>query len=96
MMTHKGIRNTVHPLQCRYIVDNMQLNRKRLNAQFYTDHFFSKNKSLEGNTGAWIYTNVKITVVYPCTKRSEVGDTLQRFYDDIGIPNRLGHILRRR
>ena len=35
----------------------MQLNRKRLNVQFYTEHLLAKNKSLEGNTGVWIYTN---------------------------------------
>ena len=52
--TQKGIIHVVHPLHHIYIFDNMQLNRKRLNAQFYTDHLLAKTKSLEGNTGAWI------------------------------------------
>ena len=28
-------------------------------------------------------------MVYPCTNRSEVGDALQRFDNDVGIPDRL-------
>ena len=28
-------------------------------------------------------------MAYPFTKRSEVGDTIQQFSDDVGIPNRL-------
>ena len=74
--TQKGIRNAVHTLHRRYIVDYMQLNRKNLNAQLYTDHLMAKTKSLEGKTGAWIYTNGGFTVAYPCTKRLEVGDML--------------------
>ena len=87
--TQRGIRHAVHPLHRRYRVDHMQLNRKRLNAQFYTDHLLAKTKSLDGNTGAWVYTTGKFTAVYPCEKRSEVGDTLRRFADDVGIPDRL-------
>ena len=41
---------------------------------------------MEGNTGAWIYTTGKFTVAYPYTKRSEVGDSLRRFANDVGIP----------
>ena len=63
----------------------MQFNRKRLNARFYIDHLLSKNKHLEENMGAWIYTTGKFTVDYPCIKRSEVGYNLQRFADDVGI-----------
>ena len=83
--THKGIMHAVHPLYCRYRVDNVQLNRKRLNAQFYTDHLLSKTKSLKGKIGAWIYTTKCFTVAYPCTKRSEVGDALRQFADNVGI-----------
>ena len=86
---HKGIRHMVHLLHCRYRVDNMQLNMKRLNARFYNDHLLANTKSLEGNTGARIYTTGKFKVAYPCTNHSEVGDTLQQFTDDVGIPDRL-------
>ena len=57
LTTQKGIRHELYPLHCIYIVDNIQLNRKRLNAQFYTDQVFPKTKYLEGNTVAWIYTS---------------------------------------
>ena len=68
--TKKGIIHVVHPLHHIYIVDNIQLNRKCLNAQFYTEYLLHKNKSLEGNMGAWIYTTGNFTVAYPCTKIS--------------------------
>ena len=87
--TQRGIRHAVHPLHRRYRVDHMQLNRKRLNAQFYTDHLPAKTKSLDANTGAWVYTTGKFTAEYPCVKRDEAGDTLRRFSDDVGIPDRL-------
>ena len=60
----------MHYIHHRYIADNMQLNRKSLNVQFYTDQLLAKNKSLEGKMVAWIYTNVRLTVVYPFTKSS--------------------------
>ena len=87
--TQKWIRHAVHQLYHRYRVDNMQLNRKRINAQFYTDKLLDKSNSLKGNTGARIYTTGKFTVKYPCTNNSEVGDTLRRFANDVGIPDRL-------
>ena len=70
-------------------MDHMQLNWKRLNAQFYIDHLVAKTTSLDGNTGAWVYTTGKFTTVYPCEKRSEAGDTLRRFANDVGIPDKL-------
>ena len=87
--TQKGIRHAVHPLHRQYRVDHMQFNRKRLNGQFYCDHLEAKTKSLDGNTGAWIYTTGKFTAVYPVESRKEAGDTLRRFADDVGIPDRL-------
>ena len=89
MTTHKGIRHTVHPLHYWYQVYHMQFNMKILNDKFYTDHLLSKNKYLEGNTGAWIYMTGNLRVSYPCKKRSEVGDTLQQFSERFRIPDRL-------
>ena len=87
--TQQGVRHAIHPLHRRYRVDNMQFNRQRLNSQFYVDHLIAKPKSLEGNTGAWVYTTSNFTAVYPVEKRSEAGDTLRRLSDDVGIPDRL-------
>ena len=86
--TQKDIRHVVQAVYCRYIVDNMQLNRNHVNVQFYTNHLLAKTKYLGGNTGAWVYTNGKFTVAYPCTKLSEVGYTLRLFSYDVGIPDR--------
>ena len=67
----------------------MQFNRKSLNEQFYCDHLVAKTKSLDGNTGAWLYTTGKFTGVYPCRSRPEAGDTLRRFAEDVGIPDQV-------
>ena len=40
----KGIRYKVHTLHCGYIVDHVHFKRKRLDAQFYTDHLLAKTK----------------------------------------------------
>ena len=64
MTTYKGIIHVVHPLHHIYRGDNMHLNRTRLNAKFNTDHLLANTKSLEGNTGAWIYNTVSFAVVY--------------------------------
>ena len=84
--TQKWIRHEIHPLHHRYIIDHIQLNRNPLNVQFYTDHLLSKAKSLEGNTGVWIYTTGKFTVTYSCKHYSEVGYILCRFARNAGIP----------
>ena len=39
--------------------------------------------------GSWIYTTGKFIVAYPCTKRSEVGDTLRQLAEYVGIPDQL-------
>ena len=49
----------------------------------------AKTKSFDGNTGAWLYTTGKFTVVYPCGSRRKEGDTLRKFADDIGIPDQV-------
>ena len=40
--TQKWIIHVVHPLHCRYRVDKMQVNRKRLNAQFILINYWPK------------------------------------------------------
>ena len=85
LTTQKGIRHAVHTLHRRYIFDNMHLNRKRLNAQFYTDHLLDKTKPLEGNMGPCIYTTGIFAVANPFINCSGIGDTLRWFSDDIGV-----------
>ena len=45
----KGIRHYVHTLHQRYRAYHMQLNRKRFNTQFSTDHVLEILKYLEEN-----------------------------------------------
>ena len=87
MTTKKGIIHAVHAIHQRYRIDHMQLNKKRLNTQFSTDHVLTRTKPLERNSGAWIHTTGNSTVAFPYTKHSEVGDTLRLFSDDVGIPD---------
>ena len=85
--TNKGIWHKVNTLHCIYRVDNMNLNKNCLNVQFYIYYLLEKNNPLEGKTGAWIYTTINLTVAYPYTNCSEVGDMIWRFSDDVGIPD---------
>ena len=87
--TQKGIRHAVHPLHRRYRFNHMQFNRKSLNEQFYCYHLVAKTKSLDSNTGAWLYTTGKFTLFYPCGSRREAGDTLRRFANNVGIPDQV-------
>jgi hypothetical protein len=40
--TQQGFQTAVHPLHCRYRVDHLNLNRRRLNGDWFTDTLFSK------------------------------------------------------
>ncbi len=40
--TQQGIRTAVHPLHKRYRVDNLHLNRRRLNGDWFTDSGFRR------------------------------------------------------
>lgn len=44
--TQQGLRTALHPLHCRYRVDHLHLNRRRLNGDWFTDTLFSKIISL--------------------------------------------------
>ena len=89
--TQRGIRHALHPLQRRYRVDHLMLNRRRLNDTFYTDTLFSKVKSMNGNTCAQVYSNGSFTKVFPMPDKTgaRVGQTLTDFADDVGIPDTL-------
>ena len=49
----------------------------------------SKVKSIRGNKCANIFTQGKFSKVVPMTARSESGQSLVDFTDDIGIPEHL-------
>ena len=87
--TQKGVRQAIHPLNRRYRVDHLDLHRNRLGGQWYVDHFTAQKKSINQNTGAWVYSNGNISKVYPVKSRAEVSDTLSTFCDDLGVPAKL-------
>jgi hypothetical protein len=87
--TQQGVRTALHPITRMYRVDHLQSNKKRLNSHFYCDSLIAKTKSLRGNNGAQVYTNGKFTSVYPWRLKSEVGQTLNDFCADVGIPEQL-------
>ena len=89
--TQRGIRNSVHPLNRRYRVDHLNLNRRRLHDTFYMDTLFSKVKSLSGYKCAQLITNGSFTRVYPMESKSsaEIAHALQEFVNDVGVPDTL-------
>lgn len=87
--TQKGVRRAINPLNRRYRVDHLNLHQNRLGGQWYVDHMSAQKKSINQNTGAWVYSNGNLTKVYPVRTRSEVDDTLSTFCNDLGIPAKL-------
>ena len=87
--TQHGTRSAIHPITRRYRADHLHLNRKRLNTTFYTDGLHSRVVSLHGNKCAQVFTNGRFTAVYPTTTKSQTGDALRSFTEDVGIPDTL-------
>ena len=87
--TQRGVRTAVHPLHRRYRVDHLHLNRRRLNGDWFSDTLFSKMQSIKGNKCAQVYTNGSFTWVHPMVSKSQIGQSLTHFSDDIGIPDTL-------
>jgi hypothetical protein len=89
--TQGGVRHTLHPLNRRYRVDYLNLNRTRLHDTFYTDTLFSKVKSLTGSTCAQLITNETITRIYPMKSKASnhIATAINAFIDDVGVPDTL-------
>jgi hypothetical protein len=89
--TQRGVRQSLHPLNRRYRVDHLNLNRKRLSDTFYMDTLFSKVKSLGGYTCAQLITNGSFTRIYPMESKASanLAAALTEFIDDIGVPDTL-------
>jgi len=54
---------------------------------FYSDTLFSVTKSIHGNTCMQVTTNGALIHVYPMASKSEAGDVLSKFVEDIDIPD---------
>ena len=88
--TQLGVRSAIGPITRRYRTDIVQLHYRRLNTKFYTDTLFMKCKSLKGKTCSQVYTDGEGYVrADPIENKRQTGDTLGRFLEDVGIPNKL-------
>ena len=88
--TQLAIRSAVHPLRRRYRTDLLSLHYRRFDDTVYTDTLFSKYVSRLGNTCAQAFcTKGGYCAVYPMKSKSEAGNALQKFVQDVGVPNRL-------
>ena len=87
--TQHGVRTAVHLMSRRLQVDHLHLHRPLLRGTWYVDTSFSNVKSIRGNTCADLFTQGRFTKVVPMTERSDAGQLLVDFTDDIGIPKRL-------
>ncbi len=85
--TQAGIHHAIHPLSRHYRTDHMTLRHQRLLDTFYFDTLFSGIKSLHSNKCMQVTTNGSLIHVFPMTSKSEAGDALSRFVQDIGIPD---------
>ena len=87
--TQHGIRHALRPLHRRYRVDHLDLHRRRVHDTFHMDTLFSKTTSINGKTCANLFTNGKLTKVYPLTDKTSVSmtESLIDFADDVGAPD---------
>ena len=86
--TQENIRTPVSPLVRRFRTDTFP-DVKRLNDTFYSDTMFSKHKSLQGNSCAQVFGSGDFIYVHPMRMKSEAGDALQHFHEDIGCPRKM-------
>ena len=89
--TQRGTRSAILPLSRRYRADR-RYNLKRLQAKFATDTLYAEVKSLHQNMAAQTYSHkVGFAACYPLpsTDGKQIGQTLQDFCHDFGVPEQL-------
>ena len=88
--TQQAVRSAVLPLKRRYRTDLLSQRLRRLNCKFYTDTLFSKQVSVNGNKCAQLFTDGEgAVIIYPMKSKSQAGQMLTAFTQDVGIPNEL-------
>ena len=87
--TQNGVRTSVHPISRRLRVDHLHLHMPLLRGTWDADTVLSKVKSIRENTCANVFMQGKLTKVVPMTARSDAGQSLVDFTDDVGILERL-------
>ena len=87
--TQHGVHTAVRPMSRTLRFDHLHLHRPLLRGTWYAETLLSKVKSIIGNTCTNVFTQGKFTKVVPITARSNAGQSLVDFTDDVGIPKRL-------
>ena len=67
-------------------MDLMSLRCNRLNDRFYMDTLFAKVKSLSGKTCMQVFCNADFVYTHAMASKSEAGDALHNFVQDVGVP----------
>jgi hypothetical protein len=71
-------------------MDLLSMNLRGLNCKFFTNTLFSKSCLIVGNTCAQIFYGPNgFMYIFPMVSKSEAGESLDRFVNDVGIPNEL-------
>ena len=87
--TQMAVRTASVPLYRRYRTDLMSLRYNRLNDRFYTDTLFAKVKSLSGKTCMQVFCNADFVYTHAMVSKSEAGEALHNFVQDVGVPTDL-------
>lgn len=91
--TQKGIRNVTDHLTRRYRTKQAALRYDQLggrHGRFYSDTFFSSIRSTRGNTMGQLFVNdIGFYHFVPMKSKSEAGNALLEFIQDIGVPSAL-------
>ena len=87
--TQHGVCTAVQPMTRQLRVHHLHLNRPLLRGTWLADTLISKVKSIKGNKCTNIFMQGKFTKVVPMTERSESGQLLVNFTDNVGIPEDL-------
>ena len=85
--TQKGIRTANFPITRRYRVKN-SLHRQYVSGKWCVDWMSSKTRSIDGCSGAFVYSDGIFPIVYPKETKNQVDakDSLQSFCQDVGTP----------
>ena len=87
--TQNLIQQPVHPITRRFRTDLATIRYRALGDTFYSDTAFSKVKSLTGMTCTQIFCNRDFIYAVPMRSKSEAGNALKIFNEDVGNPREM-------
>jgi hypothetical protein len=88
--TQSFICNAIHPIERRFKTKAATLRYNQLKCHFYSDMFFSQEKSILGNTcGQLFVIPFGFTKFGPMKSKGEAHLALQELFHDVGIPQHI-------